>query len=193
MLFCKLFYKGSRGTPPWAVGAARWFRDLWQSSRVFKPFRSPSCCFSPSYLVIHKFLTNLTGGFLHFAPRVNLDSVQSEANALLKRLNETAKKVSNSVEEVKEQYVTVLEVGEKYLPTIKALFFAWYCCWNVILKFLAFFFPAGKSRSMSVVMWKAHCTGGKEERVGSLLVRGQQSAVPRGTFWNHQDLQGTFH
>lgn len=46
--------------------------------------------------------------------RVNLDSVQSEANALLKRLNETAKKVDRSVEEVKEQYAKVLEVS---------------CCW----------------------------------------------------------------
>uniref|UniRef100_A0A3B5BI90 FH2 domain-containing protein n=1 Tax=Stegastes partitus TaxID=144197 RepID=A0A3B5BI90_9TELE len=38
------------------------------------------------------------------AAGVNLDSVQSEASALLKRLNETTKKVSNSAEEVKEQY-----------------------------------------------------------------------------------------
>ncbi|XP_056249175.1 inverted formin-2 isoform X2 [Seriola aureovittata] len=43
------------------------------------------------------------------AAGVNLDSVQSEASALLKRLNETAKKVSNSVEEVKEQYAKVLD------------------------------------------------------------------------------------
>ncbi|XP_047466613.1 inverted formin-2 isoform X2 [Mugil cephalus] len=43
------------------------------------------------------------------AAGVNLDSVQSEASKLLKRLNETAKKVSNSVDEVKEQYVKVLE------------------------------------------------------------------------------------
>lgn len=47
---------------------------------------------------------------LHFVLRVNLDSIQSEASALLKRLNETTKKVSNSVEEVKEQYAKVLEV-----------------------------------------------------------------------------------
>ncbi len=47
---------------------------------------------------------------MHFSRRVNLDSVQSEASALLKRLNETSKKVSNSVEEVKEQYAKVLEV-----------------------------------------------------------------------------------
>ncbi|XP_061897984.1 inverted formin-2 isoform X2 [Entelurus aequoreus] len=43
------------------------------------------------------------------AAGVNLESIQSEANALLKRLNETAKKVSNSVEELKEQYAKVLE------------------------------------------------------------------------------------
>ncbi|XP_026019395.1 inverted formin-2-like [Astatotilapia calliptera] len=43
--------------------------------------------------------------------RINLDSVQSEASALLKRLNETAKKVSNSAAEVKEQYAKVLEAN----------------------------------------------------------------------------------
>ncbi|XP_028251510.1 inverted formin-2-like isoform X2 [Parambassis ranga] len=43
------------------------------------------------------------------AAGVNLESVQSEASALLKRLNETAKKVSNSVEEVKEQYAKLLQ------------------------------------------------------------------------------------
>lgn len=53
---------------------------------------------------------HITKGF-HFVLRVNLDSVQSEASALLKRLNETSKKVSNSVDEVKEQYTKVLEVG----------------------------------------------------------------------------------
>ncbi|XP_078133777.1 inverted formin-2-like isoform X2 [Sander vitreus] len=45
------------------------------------------------------------------AAGVNLDSAQSEASALLKRLNETAKKVSNSVEEMKEQYAKVLQEG----------------------------------------------------------------------------------
>ncbi|XP_014265716.3 inverted formin-2 isoform X3 [Maylandia zebra] len=45
------------------------------------------------------------------AAGINLDSVQSEASALLKRLNETAKKVSNSAEEVKEQYAKVLEAN----------------------------------------------------------------------------------
>lgn len=43
------------------------------------------------------------------AAGVNLDSVQSEASALLKRLNETAKKVSNSEDELKEQYAKILE------------------------------------------------------------------------------------
>ncbi|XP_034419422.1 FH2 domain-containing protein 1-like [Cyclopterus lumpus] len=41
--------------------------------------------------------------------RVNVDSIQSETSALLKRLIETAKKVSNSVEDLKEQYENVLE------------------------------------------------------------------------------------
>ncbi|KAF7665026.1 hypothetical protein LDENG_00158400 [Lucifuga dentata] len=43
------------------------------------------------------------------AAGVNMDSVQSETSALLKRLNETAKKVSNSVEEVKEQYENIIK------------------------------------------------------------------------------------
>ncbi|XP_067335913.1 inverted formin-2 isoform X2 [Channa argus] len=43
------------------------------------------------------------------AAGVNLDSVQSEASALLKRLKETAKKVSGSVDELKEQYTKVLD------------------------------------------------------------------------------------
>lgn len=56
-----------------------------------------------------------------FSSRVNLDSVQSEANALLKRLNETKTKVSNSTEEVKGQYCKVLEVRDKTLPTTMSL------------------------------------------------------------------------
>lgn len=43
------------------------------------------------------------------AAGVNLESVQNEANGLLKRLSDTAKKVSKSAEEVKEQYTSVLE------------------------------------------------------------------------------------
>lgn len=43
------------------------------------------------------------------AAGVNLDSAQAEASALLKRLNETRKKVSNSVEELKEQYTEALK------------------------------------------------------------------------------------
>ncbi|KAJ4938910.1 hypothetical protein JOQ06_028376 [Pogonophryne albipinna] len=43
------------------------------------------------------------------AAGISLESVQSEASALLKRLNETAKKVSTSNEEVKEQYGNILQ------------------------------------------------------------------------------------
>ncbi|KAK1894378.1 Inverted formin-2 [Dissostichus eleginoides] len=43
------------------------------------------------------------------AAGISLESVQSEASALLKRLNETAKKVSTSDEEVKEQYGNILQ------------------------------------------------------------------------------------
>lgn len=43
------------------------------------------------------------------AAGVNLESVQNEANGLLKRLNDTAKKVSKSADEVKGQYTSILE------------------------------------------------------------------------------------
>ncbi|XP_077477074.1 inverted formin-2 [Stigmatopora argus] len=43
------------------------------------------------------------------AAGVNLDSLQSEANTLLKRLNGASMKVSKSADEVKEQYSTVLK------------------------------------------------------------------------------------
>lgn len=47
-----------------------------------------------------------------------MDSVHSEANALLKRLNETKSKVSNSTEEVKGQYCKVLEVRAETPSTV---------------------------------------------------------------------------
>lgn len=56
------------------------------------------------------------------AAGVNLDSVQSEASALLKRLNETTKKVSNSVEEVKEQYAKVLEENREACQVLSERF-----------------------------------------------------------------------
>ncbi|XP_038865335.1 inverted formin-2-like isoform X4 [Salvelinus namaycush] len=43
------------------------------------------------------------------AAGVNLDSIQAEASALLKRLKEAAKKVTNSVDDVKEQFEKVIE------------------------------------------------------------------------------------
>ncbi|KAM3871342.1 LOW QUALITY PROTEIN: inverted formin-2 [Diretmus argenteus] len=43
------------------------------------------------------------------AAGVNLESSQSEASALLKRLTETAKKISNSLEDVKQQFTKVIE------------------------------------------------------------------------------------
>lgn len=46
-----------------------------------------------------------------FLLRVNIESVQTEANGLLKRLNDSIKKVSKSIDEVKEQYAKVLEVS----------------------------------------------------------------------------------
>lgn len=70
-----------------------------------------------SYIFCSTILSNISNTW-RLSPlllRVNLDSVQSEASALLKRLNETAKKVSNSAEEVKEQYAKVLEVKRQSL------------------------------------------------------------------------------
>ncbi|XP_024293225.1 inverted formin-2 isoform X2 [Oncorhynchus tshawytscha] len=43
------------------------------------------------------------------AAGVNLDSIQAEASALVKRLKEAAKKVTNSVDDVKEQFEKVIE------------------------------------------------------------------------------------
>ncbi|XP_028284108.1 inverted formin-2-like [Parambassis ranga] len=45
----------------------------------------------------------------HILESSDLESVQLETSALLKRLNETGKKVSNSVAEVKEQYAKLLQ------------------------------------------------------------------------------------
>ncbi|XP_069574798.1 inverted formin-2-like [Brachyistius frenatus] len=56
------------------------------------------------------------------AAGVNLDSVQSEASGLLKRLNETAKKVSNSMEDVKEQYAKVLVENLEACQTLSERF-----------------------------------------------------------------------
>lgn len=56
-----------------------------------------------------------------------MESMQSETGALLKQLNDSAKKVSNSVDEVKEQYTKILEVrghaeGKKWLLLLCFLF-----------------------------------------------------------------------
>lgn len=52
-----------------------------------------------------------------FVPRINLDSIQSEAGGLVSRLAMTTKKVSSSVDEVKEQFTSVLKVGQMRLQT----------------------------------------------------------------------------
>lgn len=56
-------------------------------------------------------------GVYVFAPRINLDSIQSEAGALVSRLALTLKKVSSSVDEVKEQFTSVLKVRQMRLQT----------------------------------------------------------------------------
>lgn len=48
-----------------------------------------------------------------------MDSIQAEAGALLKRLNEAVKKVSNSVDDVKEQYENVLQVTSQSLRCLQ--------------------------------------------------------------------------
>lgn len=48
--------------------------------------------------------------YLCLSFRINLDSIQAEASALLNRLKEASKKVSNSVDDVKQQFTEVFEV-----------------------------------------------------------------------------------
>lgn len=48
--------------------------------------------------------------FAIFVPRINLDSIQSETSALVSRLTMATKKVSSSVDKVKEQFTKVIEV-----------------------------------------------------------------------------------
>lgn len=45
-----------------------------------------------------------------FVTRINLDSIQSEASALVSQLALTTKKVASSVDDVKEQFTKVIEV-----------------------------------------------------------------------------------
>lgn len=123
-----------------------------------------------------------------------MDSVQSEGNALLKRLNETKTKVSNSTEDVKGQYCKVLEVRDQTPLTIKAELFglgAVGAAAEIEIPCIFGFLLVGESGSLPGSVSKARCDGKEEERVGSLLVRGRQSAVPGGTFRDHQDLQRT--
>lgn len=120
---------------------------------------------------------------------MNLDSVQSEANALLKRLNETKTKVSNSTEEVKGQYCKVLEVRQDGTHNHE-LAHCCLCC--ECANSSHFSFPAaGESGGLPGSMSEARCDGKEEERAGSLPVRGRQSALPGGAFRDHQDLQRT--
>uniref|UniRef100_A0A3Q2CXI6 FH2 domain-containing protein n=1 Tax=Cyprinodon variegatus TaxID=28743 RepID=A0A3Q2CXI6_CYPVA len=56
------------------------------------------------------------------AAGVNLDSMQSETGLLLKQLNDAAKKVSNSVDEVKEQYSKILEENLKACQALNERF-----------------------------------------------------------------------
>lgn len=84
--------------------------------------------------------------------------MQSEASALLKRLNETAKKVSNSEDELKEQYAKILEVRREYLlcqqmgPIFEKSV-------HVFVNNSSIFSAAGKTGGMSSVERKVHCNG----------------------------------
>uniref|UniRef100_A0AAY5K420 Inverted formin, FH2 and WH2 domain containing n=1 Tax=Esox lucius TaxID=8010 RepID=A0AAY5K420_ESOLU len=58
------------------------------------------------------------------AAGVNLDSIQAEASAIVKRLKEAAKKVSNSVDDVKQQFtkenlVTCLDLEERFSEIVR--------------------------------------------------------------------------
>ncbi|XP_016525559.1 inverted formin-2 isoform X2 [Poecilia formosa] len=56
------------------------------------------------------------------AAGANLESMQAETGALLKQLNDSAKKVSNSVDEVKEQYAKILEENLKACQSLNERF-----------------------------------------------------------------------
>lgn len=47
-----------------------------------------------------------------FCRRINLDCIQAEANALSKRLRDTEKKVSSTVQDVKDQFLSIIKVSE---------------------------------------------------------------------------------
>lgn len=55
-------------------------------------------------------LSSLTDTEHVFVTRINLDSIQSEASALVSQLALTTKKVASSVDDVKEQFTKVIEV-----------------------------------------------------------------------------------
>lgn len=101
---CILWFPGSRIKPPRAAETSRRNRGLWDSSRVTQ------CCCSLS--VCHKIsaVISLSTGALCVSFSVNLDSIQAETNNLLKRLKDAEKRVSSSVEDVKEQFLGVIEV-----------------------------------------------------------------------------------
>ena len=63
------------------------------------------------------FLCKNTRSFLwSLSPfRVNMDSTQAETSALVKRLKETSKKVSDSIDDVKQQYTKIIEVSRTRL------------------------------------------------------------------------------
>ncbi|KAJ3607830.1 hypothetical protein NHX12_024881 [Muraenolepis orangiensis] len=56
------------------------------------------------------------------AAGINLDSTQAETSGLLKRLKETAKKVSNSVDDVKQQYAKIIEESLEACQTLEEQF-----------------------------------------------------------------------
>lgn len=46
-----------------------------------------------------------------FCPRINLDCIQAEASALSKRLRDTEKKVLSSVQDVQDQFLSIIKVS----------------------------------------------------------------------------------
>ncbi|XP_059908152.1 inverted formin-2-like [Gadus macrocephalus] len=57
------------------------------------------------------------------AAGVNMDSTQAETSALVKRLKETSKKVSDSIDDVKQQYTKIIEESLEACQTLEEQFY----------------------------------------------------------------------
>ena len=133
--------------------------------------------------------------------RVNMDSIQAETSALVKRLKETSKKVSDSIDDVKQQYNKIIAVSRTLLirlnmtsnksfprgflfltPGVQHLYSSLHI-WSIFHVF-TLGEPGGVPNSRGTILrdWQA------EAWAGPVLVWGQQPALSGGPVRNHQDF-----